>query len=79
MPSEAAVLSRILPVVTSLLEAAVERAVTPDRQPTLYDLEAVTHALLPQIGQVVLQELTRAQGSGLLGPSRPCGCGAEQT
>jgi hypothetical protein len=79
MTSEAAVLSRILPIVTSLLEAAVAQAVAPDRQPTLYDLEALTQAVLPQIGQVVLQELTRAQGSGLVGPRRPCGCGAAQT
>jgi hypothetical protein len=79
MTSEAVVLSRILPIVTSLLEAVVAHAVAPDRQPTLYDLEALTQAVLPQIGQVVLQALTRAQGSGLVGPSRPCGCGAAQT
>jgi hypothetical protein len=79
MTTGAVALSRILPVVTSLLEAIVERAVAPDQRPTLYDLEALTHTVLPQIGQVVLQEVTVAQGSGLLGPSRPCGCGAEQT
>src|SRR5450755_251339 len=72
-------LSGILPAVTSVLEAVVARAGVPGTSPTLYDLEALTQAVLPQIGQVVLQELTLAQGSGLLGPSRPCVCGAEQT
>jgi hypothetical protein len=79
MTTAAAVLARIVPAVVHLLTAAVERAVAPDQQPTLYDLEALTHTVLPQIGQVVLQEVTRAQGSGLVGPSRPCVCGAEQT
>lgn len=78
MTTGAVVLARIVPAVVSLLTAVVEQAVGPDRQPTLYDLEAVTHAVLPQIGQVLVQELTVAQGSGLVGPSRPCGCGAEQ-
>jgi hypothetical protein len=79
MTTAAAVLARIVPAVVNLLTAAVERAVAPDQQPTLYDLEALTQAVLPQIGQVVLQAVTRAQGSGLVGPSRRCGCGAEQT
>jgi hypothetical protein len=79
MTTEAAVLARIVPAVVRLLEAVVARAGAPGTSPTLYDLEALTQAVLPQIGQVVLQELTLAQGSGLLGPSRPCVCGAEQT
>jgi len=79
MTTGAAVLEHILPSVSSLLAAVVERAVAPDQQRTLYDLEALTQAVLPQIGQVVLQHLTLAQGSGLVGPGRPCGCGAEQT
>jgi hypothetical protein len=78
MTTAAAVLARIVPAVERLLAAVVERAVAPDQQPTLYDLEALTHTVLAQIGQVVLQEVTRAQGSGLVGPSRPCICGAEQ-
>ena len=58
----AVALSRILPVLTSLLEAVVEHAVAPDQRPTLYDLEALTHTVLPKIGQIVLQEVIRAQG-----------------
>jgi hypothetical protein len=73
------VLSHILPSVETLLKAVVEQALSAETTPTLYDLEAHTQAALPRIGQVVLQELTTAQGSGLVGPSRPCGCGAAQT
>src|SRR5579859_3535322 len=72
------VLSRMLPAVETLLKAVVERALAADRSPTLYELEALTQVVLPQIGQVVLQELTSAQGSGLVGPTRPCGCGEQQ-
>jgi hypothetical protein len=79
MTTAAAVLARIVPAVERLLAAVVERAVAPDQQPTRYDLEALTHAVLPQIGPVVVQEVTRAQGRGLVGPSRPCVCGAEQS
>src|SRR5487761_729643 len=77
--SPEAVLSRILPGVERLLKEVVERAVAAGTAPTLYELEALTQAVLGRIGQVVLQELTTAQGSGLVGPSRPCPCGGEQT
>src|SRR5579859_6019718 len=78
MTTGAVVLGRMLPAVVGLLEAVVERAVAPGTQPTLYGLEALTQGVLPRIGQVVLQELAVAQGGGLVGPSRPCGCGGEQ-
>ena len=77
--SPEAVLSRILPGVERLLKEVVERAVAPGTPPTLYELEALTQAVLSRIGQVVLQAVTVAQGSGLVGPRRPCGCGGEQT
>ena len=67
MTSEAVVLSRILPIVTSLLEAAVAHAVAPDRQPTLYDLEALTQAVLPQIGQVELPRFSGEVSPGWCG------------
>ncbi len=73
------VLSRMLPAVETLLKAVVERALAPGTAPTLYELEALTQAVLAHLGQVVLQELTVAQGSGLMGPTRPCGCGGQQT
>jgi hypothetical protein len=76
--SPEAVLNRMLPAVELLLKAVVERAVAPGMPPTLYDLEALTQAVLPQIGQLLLQEVTVAQGSGLVGPTRPCGCGEQQ-
>jgi hypothetical protein len=72
------VLSRMLPAVETLLKSVVAQAMATATAPTLYELEALTQRILPQIGQVLLQELTRAQGSGLVGPTRPCGCGAEQ-
>jgi hypothetical protein len=68
----------MLPAVETLLKAVVAQALTTETPPTLYDLEALTQRVLPKIGQVVLQELTRAQGSGLVGPTRPCACGAVQ-
>ena len=74
-----AVLARIVPIVESLLKGVVDRAVASGTAPTLYELEALTQAVMPQIGQVLLQEVTAAQGSGLVGPSRPCACGGEQT
>ena len=72
------VLIHILPAVETLLKSVVEQAMTAEKTPTLYDLEALTQQVLPKIGQVVLQELTRAQGSGVVGPTRPCACGAQQ-
>lgn len=77
--SPEAVLSRMLPAVETLLKAVVERALTPGAPPALYELEALTQAVLPQVGQVLLQGLASAQGSGLVGPSRSCGCGGQQT
>src|SRR5579859_6472899 len=71
-------LRRMLPAVETLLKAVVEQAVAAETTPTLYDLEALTQHVLPRVGQVVLQELARAQGSGLVGPTRPCACGKEQ-
>ncbi|GAC1432560.1 MAG: hypothetical protein NVSMB65_06200 [Chloroflexota bacterium] len=71
-------LSRMVPAVAEMLKAVVEQAVAPEATPTLYELEALTQQVLPQIGQVVLQELARAQGSGLVGPTRACACGEEQ-
>jgi len=65
--SPEAALSRILPGVERLLKEVVERAVVPGTAPTLYELEALIQAVLGRIGQVVLQELTTAQGSGLVG------------
>jgi len=73
-----AVLTRILPAVERLLKAVVESALAPGVSPTLYDLEARTPGVLPHLGRVLLQEVTEAHGSGLVGPSRPCACGAEQ-
>jgi hypothetical protein len=69
----------MLPAVETFLKAVAERALAPAPAPTLYDLEALTQVVIRQIGQVILQEVTTAQGSGLVGPTRPCGCGAEQT
>lgn len=71
-------LRHMVPAVEALLKTVVAQAVAPEAALTLYELEALTQQVLPRIGQVVLQELTRAQGSGLGGPTRPCGCGAEQ-
>jgi hypothetical protein len=79
MTTGAAVLNRIVPAVVSLLEAVVEKAVGTGTTPTFYDLEALTQTVMPQIGQILLQEVTVAQGSGLVGPSRTCVCGGEQT
>lgn len=77
--SPEAVLSRMLPAVEPLLKAVAERALAPGTSPTLYELEALTQVVVRQIGQVILQEVTTAQGSGLVGPTRPCACGAQQT
>ena len=71
------VLAQILPKVTGLLEARVE-AVAQEERPTLYALEERTQRVVPPVGQVVLQALVEAQGSGLEGPERACGCGGRQ-
>src|SRR5579864_660944 len=77
--SPEAVLKDMLPAVERLLKGVAEQALAPGTAPTLYELEALTQAVLPRIGQLLLQALTMGQGSGLVGPSRPCGCGGEQT
>jgi hypothetical protein len=71
------VLAQIVPEVTALLKALVEQGAEGER-PTLYRLEEQTQAVLPQIGQVVVQALVSAQGSGLQGPARVCRCGGSQ-
>ncbi len=76
--SPEAVLGRILPAVERLLKEVVERAVASGT-PTLYELETLTQAVLPRSGQVVLQEVAVGQGSGLVGPSRSCGCGGNRS
>src|SRR5262245_44501844 len=76
--SPEAVLRDMLPAVETLLKAVVEQALAPGSRPALYDLEALTQGVLPQVGRVLLQAVAAAQGSGLVGPTRACGCGAEQ-
>jgi hypothetical protein len=71
------VLAQILPKVTEVLKALVEQMAEVQR-PTLYTVEEQTQAVLPRIGQVVLQTLVSAQGSGLQGPARACSCGGSQ-
>jgi hypothetical protein len=68
------VLGQIVPHVSTLLAVLVAQLAGDDR-PTLYTLEAQTQSVLPQIGQVVLQALVSAQGSGLEGPTQACACG----
>lgn len=72
------VLSSILPKVETLLKETIKQATTAAPAATLYDLEALTQKLLPQLGQVVLQGLVDGQGAGVVGPERPCACGAIQ-
>jgi hypothetical protein len=71
------VLAQILPKVSAMLKVLVEQ-MAEQAQPTLYTLEEQTQALLPRIGQMVLQEVVGAQGSGLRGPERACACGGRQ-
>jgi hypothetical protein len=71
-------LARILPAVETLLKELVSAALSPNQPTTLYALEAQTQQVLPRIGQVVLQALATAQGSGLVGPTRLCACGEQQ-
>ena len=71
------VLAHILPEVTKLLKVALD-ALAQQTHPTFYHLEEGTQALLPRIGQVVLQAGVDAQGSGLEGPGRACACGGTQ-
>jgi len=72
------VLARILPAIEELIKEVVSQVVGSSTPATLYDLEERTQAVLPQIGQVLLQGLVTAQGAGVVGPTRPCPCGADQ-
>ncbi len=72
------VLARMLPAVETVLKEVVEQALG-HAAPTLYDLAAITQSALLRLGPLVLQALTQAQGSGLVGPTRPCACGQQQT
>jgi hypothetical protein len=73
------VLADIVASVTEILKETVNQAGEDMKQPTLYTLEEQTHAALLRIGQVIVQGLVAGQGSGLVGSTRPCGCGAQQT
>jgi hypothetical protein len=73
------VLASIVASVTAILKETLNRAGDDMKQPTLYTLEEQTHAALLRIGQVIVQGLVNGQGSGLVGPVRPCICGAQQT
>ena len=72
-----AVLAAIVPAVAELIKNMVD-GIAKAEAPTLYELEAQTHAVLPQIGRVLLQALVAGQGAGLAGPERACGCGGQQ-
>jgi hypothetical protein len=72
------VLAHIVAKVTEILKAVVSQVEASDTSATLYDLEEQTQAALPQIGQVLLQELVSQQGAGVVGPQRPCACGEQQ-
>jgi hypothetical protein len=73
------VLARILPAVEQILKAVVSQLAQQPYPPTLYDLEEQTQAVLPQIGQVLLQGIVTGQGAGVVGPERPCACGEQQS
>jgi hypothetical protein len=72
------VLASIVSGVTEILKQVVNQMATTQTIPTLYDLEEQTQVALPKIGQVILQTLAVAQGSGVEGPLRPCACGQIQ-
>lgn len=72
------VLARILPAMEEIIKEVVSQVVASSTPATLYDLEEQTQAVLPQVGQVLLQGLVTAQGAGVVGPTRPCPCGADQ-
>lgn len=71
------VLESILTKVEKLIKAKVLE-ISQNSKPNLYELEEQTQQLLPQIGQMFLQEVVNSQGNGLQGPTRPCPCGKEQ-
>jgi hypothetical protein len=72
------VLTRIVAKGTEILKTVVNQTEASATPPTLYDLEERTQAALPQIGQVLLQEVVSGQGAGVVGPERPCACGEQQ-
>jgi hypothetical protein len=72
------VLARILPAREEAIKAVVSQGVASSTPATLYDLEEQTQAVLPRIGQVLLQGVVTAQGAGVVGPTRSCPCGADQ-
>lgn len=72
------VLARIVAKVTEILKTVVSQIEASATEPTLYDLEERTQEVLPQIGQVLLQEVVSGQGAGVVGPERPCACGNQQ-
>jgi|SRR5215469_18880372 len=57
------VLARIVAKVTEILKTVVSQIEASDTLPRLYDLEEQTQVVLPQIGQVLLQELVSAEAS----------------
>jgi hypothetical protein len=77
------VLAQILPAVEVILKAVVAGVAESmaasqgpgQAPPTLYALEERVQAVLPQVGQLVLQALVDEQGSGVVGPEVACGCG----
>jgi hypothetical protein len=73
-----AVLAQILPGIESIIKAVVEGLADAAEPPTLYELEKQVQAVLPAIGQIMVQALVTGQGSGAVGPSRGCSCGGEQ-
>jgi hypothetical protein len=75
------VLAQILAGVEPIIKAVVDEVDADGRgesPATLYGLEERVQAILPQIGQLVLQALVDGQGSGAEGPERSCGCGGAQ-
>jgi hypothetical protein len=72
------VLARILPAMEEIIKAVVSQVVASSASATLYDLEEQTQAVLPRMGQVLLQGLVTAQRAGVVGSTRPCPCGADQ-
>jgi len=72
------ILARILPAIEEVIKEVVRQMVASSAPATLYDLEEQTQAVLPRIGQVLLQGFVTAQGAGVVGPTRPCPCGTDQ-
>jgi hypothetical protein len=72
------VLGQILPGVEALIKGLVTEIGETETAPRLYALEEGVQALLPRLGQLLLQGLVSAQGSGATGPERRCACGGQQ-